>query len=49
MCRQNQLFGWILIAFGIGLLIGVGLESGFWTCVLALASVILGFWVMKKK
>ena len=29
MCRRNQLFGWMLLAFGLGLLIGKCLESGF--------------------
>ncbi|MBQ6851443.1 MAG: hypothetical protein IJO04_00205 [Oscillospiraceae bacterium] len=29
MCRKNQLLGSVLIAFGLGLLIGIRLEGGF--------------------
>lgn len=29
MCRRNQLLGWILIAFALGLLTGLRLESDF--------------------
>ena len=28
MCRQNQLFGFCLMAFGLGVLVGLGLEGG---------------------
>ena len=30
MCRRNHCWGLMLVAFGLGLLIGQCLESGFW-------------------
>ncbi|HIT34809.1 MAG TPA: hypothetical protein IAC31_09345 [Candidatus Faecousia intestinigallinarum] len=48
MCRQNHLWGWMLICFGAGLLLGFWLESGFFTCCLGLGALALGVLVMSK-
>lgn len=49
MCRRNQLLGWILLAFGLGLLIGKCLESGFLSTIAGIAIIIAGFCVMHRK
>ena len=43
MCRRNQLFGWILLAFGLGLLIGLCLESCLFSAVVGFGLTLLGF------
>ena len=49
MCRRNQMWGLILIAFGLGLLIGQCLEQGFWCSMGGLVIVGVGFSVMRQK
>ena len=49
MCRQHVLFGWILIGFGLGVLVGMRLESVFFGNLLGIASILVGFSVMSKK
>ncbi len=49
MCRQNQLLGWMLVAFGIGVLVGMRLESGLSGTLLAMGAVVGGFLVLTKK
>lgn len=48
MCRRNHLMGWMLITFGLGLLIGFCSEGGFFSCCLAVGAVIAGFLVAVK-
>jgi hypothetical protein len=48
MCRQNQLRGWALACFGIGILLGLWLEGGFLTYVFGIGSVILGLCMAGK-
>lgn len=43
LCRRNQLLGWILMAFGLGLLIGVCIEGGFFSCCVAIGASVAGF------
>lgn len=43
MCRKNQLLGWILLAFGLGLLIGLCLESCFFFAAVGVGLIIVGF------
>ena len=43
MCRRNQLIGWILLALGFGLLIGLCLEAGFLASLVGIGLVIWGF------
>ncbi len=49
MCRQNQLWGLAAIAFGLGILLGGQLESGFGASVLAFGAIIFGFSQLWKK
>lgn len=49
MCRQNQLWGCVLLAFGIGVLIGLWIESGFLAHCFGFGLIILGCGVAKKK
>ena len=48
MCRHNQLWGCILIAFGLGILVGTWLEGGFFCSCFALGLAILGLCTMRK-
>lgn len=49
MCRKNQLCGCALITFGIGLLIGTWLDSGFFSFLIGVGITSLGFWCIGKK
>ena len=49
MCRRNQMWGLILMAFGLGLLIGQCLEQGFWCSAGAMIIVAAGFSVLRQK
>ncbi len=49
MCRKNQLCGCALITFGLGLLLGNWLESGFLCFCMSMIVVALGFWCAGKK
>ena len=48
MCRYSYLRGVGFMAFGIGLLIGRSMESGFWCCVLGLGAIIAGLVFCRK-
>ena len=48
MCRRNLFFAGILIAFGVGLLVGVCLESSFVRCLIGLGTIIGGFVLLKR-
>ncbi len=49
MCRQHKLWGCSVMTFGLGLLIGIWLEGGFWCHCLGIALVICGFMSLRKK
>jgi hypothetical protein len=49
MCRQHVLYGWILIGFGLGVLVGMRLESDFFGNLLGISSILGGLSVMCKK
>ena len=49
MCRKNQLLGGMLMAFGLGLLMGKCLEAGFMSSFFGLAIVVGGVAVMRQK
>lgn len=49
MCRRNHMYGFGLIAFGLGLLIGLCLESGFLCSCLGVGFVIAGIFCIQKK
>lgn len=48
MCRYHQLWGGVLIAFGIGVLTGIWLESNILCYFFSTAMVLIGLCVMKK-
>ena len=49
MCRRNKMWGLILVAFGLGLLIGQCLERGFWCSTGSLTILVVGISVMRQK
>jgi len=48
MCRQNQLYGGCLLAFGLGILVGTWLSSGLLCHLFGFGLVLLGFFVLRK-
>ena len=48
MCRRNHLWGCALMAFGLGVLIGIRIEGGFLINCLWIALIIVGLGMMKK-
>ena len=48
MCRQNQLWGIALLAFGGGILLGTWLEGGFFTLCFALGMCVVGFGFLRR-
>lgn len=49
MCRQNQLWGCMLLAFGLGMLVGLWIEGGFIAHCFGFGFIILGCSVGRKK
>jgi hypothetical protein len=49
MCRQNQLLGFCLMAFGFGILVGLGLEGGFLCWCLGIGLILSGICGLGKK
>ena len=49
MCRQNQLWGCTLLAFGIGVLIGTWMQSGFVCHLLGIGLILLGLGFVRRK
>lgn len=49
MCRKNQLYGWMLLSFGFGVLIGLGMDAQFAGCCLGGGSIAAGFVIMRKR
>lgn len=49
MCRRNQLLAYVMLGFGLGLLIGFCLESWFVCTCGGILFVILGFGGMRRK
>lgn len=49
MCRQNQVMGFCLIAFGLGILVGLGLEGGFLCWCLGIGLILSGICGLGKK
>ncbi len=48
MCRRNQLIGFALLGFGLGLLIGCWLETGLSRICLAAIGIGGGILLLKK-
>lgn len=49
MCRRNQLLGVAAIAFGLGLLVGSQMESGFLCGCVAIGLIALGVLWQRKR
>ena len=49
MCRQNHLWGCAVMTFGLGILIGMLLESGLLCCLLGVGLILLGLFFLKGK
>ena len=49
MCRKNHLQGCCLSAFGLGLLIGNCMESGFWCFWGGVGLILFGLCVLRKR
>lgn len=49
MCRQNQMWGCALMAFGLGVIVGMLLDGGFLCCIFGIGMIILGFCVIQRK
>ena len=49
MRRHHQLCGCILLAFGMGILVGTWLTSAFWCHCLGLLLIFCGLLVVRKK
>ncbi len=49
MCRRQLVFGWILLALGIGLLLGNLLRSRVIQCCLGIGLIVAGFCLLRKK
>ena len=48
MCRRKHLWGWALMAFGLGLLLGQCLSSSFFQCCLGVGSILIGFFLLRQ-
>ena len=49
MCRHNQLWASIMIAFGVGLLIGLWLNGGFFSHCFGLIMIFCGCGVFRRR
>jgi membrane protein implicated in regulation of membrane protease activity len=49
MCRQQQLYGWMAVAFGVGVLVGNAIDSGFWAFMVGVGAICVGLSRMVKK
>lgn len=49
MCRRNHLHGFCAAAFGLGLIVGSCIESGFWCFALGVGAILFGFAIAQKK
>ena len=49
MCRRNQFIGCAAFAFGLGLLIGIWVDGGFWAHCFGFALLCAGWGFFRKK
>ncbi len=49
MCRHNQLLGCILLAFGLGVLIGIWINGGFFAHCFGVGMMVLGWFVIRRR
>lgn len=48
MCRRNLLFAGVLIAFGVGILVSLFIESTLFRFGLGICSIVGGIFLLKK-
>ena len=48
MCRYNQLWGSVLLAFGLGVLVGLWVDGGFFAHCFGGAIILIGCGVITK-
>jgi len=48
MCRRNWFHGWLMIAFGAGVLLGTLVDSGLLLFLIGLGTLAWGFCLMQK-
>ena len=49
MCRQNQLLGCALMAFGVGVLVGSCITKGFFSFCFGFGLVVVGLCVLRRR
>ena len=49
MCRQNEMYGGCLLAFGLGVLVGTWLTSSLLCHLFGIGMIFLGFYVLRKR
>ena len=49
MCRYNQLWGLLLISFGLGILIGIWISGGFFCHLIGFGLICAGVCVLRRK
>lgn len=49
MCRLWALWGWMAISFGVGILVGMRLERGFFPICFGLGLICAGVCILRKK
>lgn len=49
MCRRNQLPGFCAVSFGLGLLLGCGIESGLLCLCAGFGLILCGVWIIRQK
>lgn len=49
MCRHNQLWGGVVLSFGLGILIGIWIEGGFLAHCFGFALIICGLCIGRKR
>ena len=49
MCRYNQLWGIVLVAFGFGVLVGTWLSGAFFCHCLGVGVILTGLCIIRRK
>lgn len=49
MCRRSCLYGFGIIALGLGILVGYSIESWFWCTCISIGLMLAGFCLMRHR
>ncbi len=49
MCRRNLLWGCVMVAFGMGVLVGLWLGEGFWCHCFGFGFIVIGCGCFRRK